>query len=161
MAVIDSSVLIPLIRIGKIDLLKKYFRRINITKNIYDEIKIGKIGSSEIENACKKWIIINEPNLRDIDKISEEEEIEKADASVILLAKEKNDFLISNDYALIKVARSKNIECWWLTTFILNCLKKKIITKKEAKEIIFELVKSGMRLSNIVYTEILREIEKT
>lgn len=93
-------------------------------------------------------------------KISKLEGIEKQDASIILLAKEKQEILLSNDCALIIVARSKGIECWWLTTFLLHCLKKNLITKKQAKEILFELVESGMRLDNAVYSAILLEIEK-
>ena len=77
----------------------------------------------------------------------------------LVLAEERKDILLSNDFALIMIARSKSVECWWLTTFILRCLGKKIITKKEAKQILFDLVESGMRLSNDVYAAILKEIE--
>lgn len=75
------------------------------------------------------------------------------------MAKEKQDILLSNDYALIIVARSKGIECWWLTTFILKCLKKRVVLKKEAKQILFDLIEAGMRLDNAVYTAILKEID--
>lgn len=159
MAIVDSSVLIHLSRINKLFLLQKFFKKATITQDIYDEVKTG-IGASEIEKACKSWIRIEKPkNLNEINNISKSEDIEKADASIIVLAKEKREILLSNDYALIMVARSKGIECWWLTTFILRCLKKKIITKKEAKQILFELVEAGMRLDNAVYAVILREIE--
>lgn len=160
MPVADSSVLILLSRINKLPLLKKYFRKITITQDIYDEVKSG-IGASDIEKACKSWIkIIRTKNFNKISNIAKSENIEKADASIIVLAKEKKEILISNDYALIMVARSKGVECWWLTTFLLRCLKKKIITKKESKQILFELVEAGMRLDNAVYTAILMDIEK-
>ena len=55
MAIVDSSVLILLSRINKLSLLQNYFRRITITPDIYDEVKVG-IGASEIEKACKIWI---------------------------------------------------------------------------------------------------------
>ncbi|MBS3097141.1 hypothetical protein J4480_06940 [Candidatus Woesearchaeota archaeon] len=159
MAVVDSSVLILLSRINKLALLKKYFKKITITQDIYDEVKVG-IGSSEIERACKSWIKINEPkNLTEINNIGKSEGIEKADASIIVLAEEKKDVLVSNDYALIMVARSKGIECWWLTTFLLKCLKKKVLSKKETKQILFDLIGAGMRLDNVVYTAILKEID--
>jgi len=74
-------------------------------------------------------------------------------------AKEKRDILITNDRALIKVARSKGIECWWLTTFLLRCLEKKIVTKKETKQILFDLVNAGMRLRNDIFVAIFNEIE--
>ena len=159
MAVVDSSVLILLSRINKLALLKKYFKKIRITQDIYDEVKIG-VGASEIEKACKSWIKIDKPkNVNEINNISKLEDIESADASIILLAEEKKDTLLSNDYALIMVARGKGIECWWLTTFLLRCLKKKLITKQEAKRILFDLIEAGMRLHNVVYAAILKEID--
>ena len=159
MAIVDSSVLILLSRINKLALLKKYFKQIMISQDIYDEVKIG-VGASEIEKACKRWIRIGKPkDFNEIDNISKSEDIEKADASIIVLAKEKQEILISNDYVLIMVARSKGIECWWLTTFLLRRLKRKIITRKEAKQILFDLIEAGMRLDNAVYATILSEIE--
>ena len=160
MAVVDSSVLIHLSRIGKLTLLKKFFKKISITQEIYDEVKAGHTGASEIDKACKDWISISQPkNFEEVNNVSKTESIEKADASIILLAKERKDILLSNDFALIMTARSKNIECWWLTGFLLRCLKKNIIEKKEAKQILFDLVQAGMRLSNDVYAAILKEIE--
>lgn len=160
MVVVDSSVLIPLSRTGKLSLLKIFFKKIRITNDIYEEMKAGSTGVSEIEKACKDWIFLNElKNLEKINDISRLEGIENADASIILLAEEKQDILLSNDFALIAIARSKGIECWWLTTFLLRCLERKIITKKEAKQALFDLVQEGMRLSNEVYSAILKEIE--
>ena len=160
MVIVDTSVLIPLLKIGKINLLKKFFNKIIITKEVEKEIKTGKIGISEFEEANKLWIEIKEENSEKAEKLANVEDIEKTDASIILIAKDQKDIILSNDYALITVAKSKNIECWWLTTFIIKILKKKIITKKEAKEIMSDLIKAGMRLKNEIYVAILDEIDK-
>ena len=160
MVIVDTSVLIPLLKIGKINLLKKFFNKIIITKEVEKEIKTGKIGVSEFEEANKLWIEIKEENSEKAEKLANVEDIEKTDASIILIAKDQKDIILSNDYALITVAKSKNIECWWLTTFIIKILKKKIITKKEAKEIMSDLIKAGMRLKNEIYVAILDEIDK-
>ena len=61
---------------------------------------------------------------------------------------------------MILVAWSRGIECWWMTTFIIKCIKKKIIDKKEAKKIIIQLIQSGMHLDNVVYATLLDEIER-
>ncbi|MBI2449093.1 hypothetical protein HYV49_02235 [Candidatus Pacearchaeota archaeon] len=159
MTIVDSSVLIHLLRIGKLSLLKDFFKTIKITEQIHDEIKAGKHGASEFEEACKHWILINKKNFNEAKEISKLESIEEADASIILLAKEQKEILLSNDYALIKVARIKGVECWWLTTFLLECLKKKIMSKKETKQTLLELIGSGMRLKNEVYAALLEQIE--
>lgn len=158
MVVVDSSVLIHLMRIGRLIILKQYFKKIKITQEIYNEIGYG-IGADAIEDACKEWISI-EPKSKSNGEMSKIEGIEEADISIIMLAEKEKDILLSNDSALISVARSKNIDCWWLTTFILRCLKKKILNKAEAKQLLVDLIESGMRLDNLVYSKILEEIER-
>lgn len=160
MVVVDTSVLSPLLKIGKLSLLEKFFKKIVITKEVEKEIKIGKIGADEFEEACKNWIEIKEINSKEIEKLANLEGIENADSSIILLAKDAKDIVLSNDSALITTAKTKNIEYWWLTTFIIKTIKKKIITKKEGKQTLSDLIKSGMRLKNEIYVAILEEIDK-
>ncbi len=158
MVVVDSSVLIHLSRINKLSLLNKFFKKIKITADVYGEIKVG-IGASEIEKARKSWISIHDVSSDEADKLAELESIEKADASLIILSVGEKDVLLSNDYYLMLAAKSKGVECWWLTTFLLHCIEKKVVLKSEAKQVLYELVESGMRLSNEVYAAILKEIE--
>src|SRR3989344_4341207 len=113
MVVVDSSVLIPLIRIGRLQLLERYFSNIIITKEIEEDIESGKSDGAK--------------------QLSVGESISVADASIILLAEKNKDILLSNDYRLSIVAKGKGIEFWWLTFFILQCLKKGIVKKEEAK----------------------------
>lgn len=158
MVVVDSSVLIHLNRVGRLRLLKEFFKEIKITSEIYNEIKTD-IGFSEIERGYGKWILVKDYE-NGSEKLSKLENIEEADASIILLAERQQDILLSNDFMLLMVAKSKNIECWWLTTFILKCLKKGLIRKNETRDILFNLIKNGLRLSNEVYAAILYEIER-
>ena len=159
MTVVDSSVLIHLGRIGKLELLHKLFKKVLITPDVYEEINKG-IGSSEITKACKDWIAIAETDGNAAEQVGRSEGIEKADASVIILAQKNDTLLISNDYALIMAARSKGVECWWLTTLLLKCVRRKILSKNKAKKVLLELVKTGMRLDNAVYAAVLNEIEQ-
>lgn len=158
MAVVDSSALIPLSRINKLSLLKEFFGKVRITKDVYDEVKEGR-GASEIDEACKTWIEVSEYSSGKRDALSMLEGIEQADASILLLAKKENAILLCNDYALITAARSKGIICWWITSFLLRCLKKGILSKEEAKQTLSDLIESGMRLSNEVYSAVLKDID--
>lgn len=161
--IVDSSVLIHLSRIGKLDFLKE-FGEIKITEDVYretvEEAK-GREGVSSIGEACSSWIsVIKMADEKKIRKLAEQEGIENADASLILLAEEKKEILLSNDYYLIRAARSRGIECWWLTTLLLRAVKGKKIKKEEAKQMLLNLVESGMRLSIEVYTAILKRIDE-
>ncbi len=160
MAVVDSSVLIHLLRIGRLDLLKRFFGEIKVTEEIYEEIKEGKVGFSEFEDACGDWVRIISGSLKGLKRIAVLENIEEADVSVLLLAERDKDILLSNDYVLIGLARSRGVECLWFIGFVLKCLGKRLINKNEAKKILLDLINSGMRLSNEVYAVVLEEIEK-
>ncbi|MBI2583080.1 MAG: hypothetical protein HYW25_00295 [Candidatus Aenigmarchaeota archaeon] len=158
MAVVDSSCIIHLARIGKLRLLKEYFGRIKITKEIEREITMEeKTASSEIKSCIGDWIMVKDAKANGR---TEYENLEKGDAQIIELARHDKDILITNDAAIILVARSLGIEVWWLTTFLLKCLKKGIIAKRDAKKILYELTQSGMRLSIEVYAAIEREMER-
>ncbi len=157
MVVADSSSIIHLVRTGNIKLLKTFFGEIKITKEILKEItEENKIGLSEIKKGLESWIIVKEIKIVDQEEFGG---LEKGDIEVILLAEKDRDIILTNDLALITVAKTKNIDCWWLTTFVLKCLYKHIISKQEAKELLFDLVKSGLHLKIEVYAAIEREIE--
>ncbi len=47
-----------------------------------------------------------------------------------------------------------------LTTLLLKCAKEKILTKKETKETLIEVVQAGMRLKVEVYTAIEKKIDE-
>ncbi len=161
MPIIDTSCLIYFIRIKKLSLLKSLFSEISITQEVLKEIEGGVKGITEIKEKLNDWIFIEkQENKQAIFELSKEENIEYTDASLILLAKKKKDILVSNDSALIKIARIKGVECWWLTRCIIEALRRKIIQKKEAKEILLSLVENGMYLDNKVYASLLSEIDK-
>jgi len=158
MVIVDTSVLIHFSRVNKLNLLKSYFGKITITAEVSQEMHAGITGLSEFAKA--DWIKIERTNVLQAKELSKLEGIEIADASLLLLAKNMNDVLLTNDAYLVIVAKSKGVECLWPTTFVLTCLKKKVITKSEAKQIIYELVHSGMHLKNDVYSAILDSIDK-
>lgn len=163
MVVVDSSALIPLAKTGNLKLIMKTFKKVKTTTEIYKEVVEegkGKTGTSEIKQAFEEWIETKEIKNNMVDEISKLEGIEKADASIILLAEHEKEILLSNDRALIQAARAMGVECYWLTTLLLKCTKEKHITKKEAKEILYSLVEEGMNLRSGVYAKILKEIDK-
>lgn len=160
MAVADSSVIVPLLRIGKLELLKSYFGKIQIPQEVQNEIIVGQIGVSVFADACKKWVNVSLKEFPEAENIAKREGISTTDATLILLAEERKDILVSNDAALILIAKSRGIKCLWLTAMLLKCVKKQLISKKEAKGVLLQLVQAGMHLSNGVYSAILSEIDK-
>jgi uncharacterized protein YacL len=65
------------------------------------------------------------------DKVASMEGIAVADASVILLAEDDEESLLANDKGLIEVAHGHGVECWWVTTLLLSCIKNGNLTADE------------------------------
>ena len=133
--------------------------KIKITKEIYKELISGVTGVSEFVNATKLWINVIEISIES-ENFTELENIGKADASAILLALNKKEILLSGDYMLITLAKTKGIDCLWLTAFIIRSVEKKILSKEEAKQMLLDMIKTGMRLNNQVYSLILNKIDE-
>ncbi len=161
MVVIDSSALIPLARTGNLNLLKQ-FKELKTTSEIKEEVidqGKGKKGTSDLKRYFKN-IEIKEVNTKETEELAELEGVTKADASLILLAQQEDEVLLTNDKVLIQITRMKNTKYYWLTTLILKSIKNRHISRDEGKQILYELVQEGMNLKNQVYAKILRKIDE-
>lgn len=88
------------------------------------------------------------------------EGIAVADASVILLAADDEEILLANDKALIEVARSHGVECWWVTTLLLSCTKAGDLTADAATNLLYDLVNEGMNLHPKVYSQVQKKLRE-
>jgi len=158
MVVVDSSALIPLSRIGRLELLKQLFKDIKTIEEVYEETvkESNKRGINNLEDAFKNWIKVQEYKREDktVNGLS------ITDSKLIQFAEESSDTLITNDQAMKKVAETKRIEVYWLTTVIIKAVKEKKLKPNEAKEMLHELVKEGMNLNNKVYSHLLKKLEE-
>ena len=153
MVVVDSSALIPLARAGQLDLITAVFDACHVTEDIVDEVVVeGKRGSSALQTFVEGCKIHGMPN--DATQVAELEGITAADASVILLAQSRSDRLLANDKGLIEVARSLDVEVWWVTTLLLKARKDGVLDTDEATDILQDLVEVGMNLHPKVYSQV-------
>lgn len=162
MVVIDSSVLIPLSRVGSLDLVREVFEEVITTEDIYTEVVEegkGKKGTSKIKESFETWISKREVDRERAEKIASLEDITPADASLLILSEKTSSILLTNDKPLILVAKSRGIEYYWLTTLLLKAAKDGILERSESKELLEELVQAGMNLKPQVYSKILKKID--
>lgn len=159
MAIIDSSALIPLAWVGRLDLLEDTFEEISTTKLVQSEVLTeGKRGTANLREFLATVPIHEIPP--DSSEVADLEGIAEADASVILLAEKNNELLLANDKALLEVARSYGVDGWWITTLLLRCTKDDIVTAEEAENILYDLVDEGMNLHPKVYTQVQRKLDE-
>lgn len=162
MVVIDSSVLIPLAKAGSMDLVRKSFEEVITTEDVYVEVVEegkGKKGTSKLKEAFESWISKKKVDTEKVEEIAELEGIAPADASLLILAENTSSNLLTNDRALILVAKSRDIEYYWLTTLLLKATKEGKLEKSESKELLEELVNVGVHLKPQVYSKVLKKIE--
>jgi predicted nucleic acid-binding protein len=157
MVVVDSSGLIPLAWVGRLDLISAAFDDVRTTEAVRDEVLVeGQRGTAALETFLSDVAVYDTPARAD--DVASMEGIAVADASVILLAETDEALLLANDKGLIEVARSHGVECWWVTTLLLSRTKPGALTAAEATDLLYDLVDAGMHLEPTVYSQVQQRL---
>ena len=161
MVVVDSSVIIPLLRIGKIEILFQCFERVVIPEVVWQEVviqgkELGKTFSAIDENA-KRFKIVKVED----EKLPAIKGLQENDLRILATAKIQNDILLTNDATLYDVALSQNIKAWWLTGLVLYAVKIKKLSPEEGRSIVLELVNAGACLKSDILARVLLALSQT
>jgi len=158
--VADSAPLIYLSKIGRLDLLKKLYGKIMIPQGVWNEVVTkaqGRAGASELETGTREgWIKVERVTLP---KRLLDEGAEEVEAEVIALAKKMNLPLLTNDRVLVTIARTTGVEARWLTQAVIDASKAKILSTREARVLLRDLVRAGLRIRSEVLAEAVHMIE--
>ena len=153
----NSSPLIHLAKIKKLDLLKDIFGRIFIPKAVYDECVVEDFKEA---NEIKKseWIIVKKIKNEDLKKALSIY-LDDGEAEAITLAiEEKADLILLDDYDAREVARKYGLH---ITGVIGILLKAKYIEKiRRVKPYLEKLKKTGFWINDDLFLKILREIKE-
>jgi predicted nucleic acid-binding protein len=159
MVVVDSSALIPLAWVGRLDLVTEAFDEIRTTDRVRDEVVTeGKRGTAPLTSFLSDVETCETP--AEAEGVASLEGVAVADASVILLADSGEEILLANDKGLIEVARTHGVECWWVTTLLLSCTKDGVLSSEEANNVLYDLVDSGMNLHPKVYAQVQQKLQE-
>jgi predicted nucleic acid-binding protein len=157
MVVLDSSALIPLARVGCLDLVLAAYEELRTVEGVESEVLVpGKPGTAALESFLDDVEVRETPT--DAEYVAELEGVAETDAAVVLLAADLDDRILANDRGLIVVARSHDIEHDWVTTLPLHCTSRGILSAEEANDVLYELVDVGMTLDPKVYVRIQKEL---
>ena len=159
MVVVDSSALIPLARVGRLDLFTTTFDKIQTTEGVQNEVLTpGKQGTSVLASFLERIAVCETPP--EAAQVASLAGVAETDAAVILLAVDRGDMLLANDTALIELAKTHEVACWWVTTLLLNCTHDGVLSPTEATDLLYDLVGEGMNLHPKVYTQVQRKIRE-
>lgn len=154
--VCDSTVLIGLAKIGKLDLLKQIYEEVYIPEAVYTEVVSrgkGKPGVREIANAL--WIK-KEPvkERRTVDLLIAE--MGYGEAEVLVLGKELNaDWLLVDDERARTAAVSAGFNIIGLAGILLLAKQLKLIPS--IKPLFDELRNKNFRISDKICKQILKK----
>ncbi len=158
MVAVDSSALIPLAWVGRLDLVTTRFETVRTTPSVREEVLVeGKPGVAALEAFFDDVMVHESP--ADAERVADLEGIATADASVVLLAANREEPLLANDRGLVTVARSHGVECYWVTSLLLACANSGELGGEEAKNVLYDLVDRGMNLDPQVYVQMQRKLE--
>lgn len=166
MIVTNSTVLIFLSKLHKLDWLKLFYRKVLIPQAVYNEVVIeGKkhnhLDYLEVERAISDgWIgvekIIPLSILMGIG-------IDQGELEAISLAhKKKCDILLDQDHARA-AAQIVHLQPHGTLFILLKALKKKLISYSECMVLLEQLISHGFRIRDDVYVRVIRvagEIDK-
>jgi len=154
--VCDSTALIGLAKIGKLELLEKIFGEVFVPNAVFAEVVDrgkGRPGAKEVQDA--KWIRKRTvKNNRTVDMLSAE--MGRGEAEVLVLGKELNaDWLILDDERARNSAQSAEFRIIGLGGILL--LAKQFGFISDVKPLLDELESKNFRLGTRVRNEILKK----
>ncbi len=155
---VDSSTLIALARIGKLDILRTVLNEIFITGDIKQEIIKEKSPDAEvIKGAINQWIIV-------VDYKGKPAELRKygldlGEASLFLAAKPE-DRLILDEANARRFAESKGLKFTGLIGLIVAAVRTRKLAVDEGLEIMNKLAAGDFRISTELYLWAREKIER-
>lgn len=161
----NSTPLIYLSKISRLDLLKKLFGTVIIPSEVYQEVVIkgqeeGYVDANIIENAIRSGWIKVKPVKKQKENLKEFREIHQGEIAVInLYFSEKADIVLMDEACVRQVARSFGLNVRGTVYVLLLARSKKLITTKQTKKLLEELIRVGFRLSPEIYSRIINEMD--
>ena len=166
-AVSDSTPLIYLAKIGRLDIIRDVFQKIYIPEAVFNEaVTQGKAlnmsDASIIEKAVGTWII-KEQVKPEVDAefrfLDTNTKLGSGEKEALKLCKQLNAaYFIADDREARRVSRILNIKPIGTFGITVQAFRQGSITKSEALQIVDDLVKAGFRISSTVYRRILDEL---
>ncbi len=172
LTVSNTSPLIWLAKIGKLNLLKDLFGEALISEESYKEaveisLKEGYSDALVIKDACDQgWLKVEQLKKEQAAICSEimkhSFELHEGEVQAIVLAREfgKDTILLMDDSSGRAFAETWGIKVKGVLYVIITATRKELLDKTEAKETVLNLVRKGFRIEPKFLAKIIQEIEK-
>ena len=150
----DSTTIITLLNINRLDVLKNIFSLVYIPQQVYDEITIEEKISLDKEFFVVK--AISDKNLYTLLTKT----LDKGESEAIVLAKEMNLSLIIDEKKGRKIASNLGINIFGFVGLLVLNYKKEMLTKEDTLDIFYKAKEQGVRVSNNLENEFLKLLKR-
>jgi len=165
----NSSSLIYLAKVGRLNLIKDVYGRVLISEAVfYEVVTQGKaLGIAEapiVEEAVNQWIF-KEGIRPEIDSeygfLDKNERIGPGERQALKLCKQLNaDLFIVDDKEARRVAKIMKVKTLGTCGILIQDRRQGLVSSEEAEEILNDLVKTGFRIDPILYHRIIKELSR-
>lgn len=163
MIISNSTPLIYLSKLNRLDLIEKVYKNIIIPEAVFREVVLkGKELNQKETIIIEEFINKGTIEIKQIEEIKKEiGSIDPGEAEAISLCLKLNikDILI-DDKEAYELCRLLKINPIRTTAFLLMCANKKLISKEEFKEILVNLIKEGYFIDANVFQYLIDRVNK-
>lgn len=167
MVVSNSSPLIYLAKVGRLNLIKDVYGRIWIPEAVFYEVvtqgkALGIAEASIVEGAVDQWIF--KGGVRsEIDSkygfLDENERIGPGERQALKLCKQLNaDLFIVDDKEARRVAKIMKVKTLGTCGILIQARRQSLVSSEEAEGILNDLVKAGFRIDLSLYRRVTEEL---
>ncbi|MCV6606983.1 MAG: hypothetical protein OIF32_02130 [Campylobacterales bacterium] len=151
MIVSDSTTLIILSDLKRLDLLENLFDKILIPSSVYKEVNV--YGTFQLNDFIEIVDVKESELLESLKRL-----LDLGESEAIALAKERNLPLIIDEKKGRKIALNLDLKILGLLGIIYLNIKREFLTKQEAKEFLQQAVKNGYRISKKLIEEMFKSL---
>ena len=145
----NSSPIIHLEKVGKLNILKELFTAIYIPEAVFNEVYKG----TNLSGKKPEWIVVENVEDRTMTNFfSNTLGIGESEA-IVLAVEKKSDLLLIDDYRAREQAKSMGITITGIAGILITAKEKNMI--KNVKKILDELIASDFRISKSLYENVL------
>ena len=159
----DTTPIVSLIKISRIDLLEKLFVEVCIPEAVFRELTTNTIFESEAEVVKNSPFLKTIPvkNRKSLEILQAASGLDDGESEAIILADElKSDILVIDERKGRKVAQKLGITITGTIGILIQAHDEKIISTEDIKNYLEQLRNSNIRLSDSLIQEVLSMLDQ-
>ena len=159
----DTTPLISLLKICKLDLLEKLFGEVLIPQAVFDELTIDARFQSEADQIKKeKFIIVKSvKNPESANILKRATGLDQGESEAIVLTDEmKADLLLMDEAKGRNVSSQMGIKIMGTIGIIMAAYEEKFLTSDEVKECVYGLQRAGRHIGQRHYQMLLNKLHR-